>query len=143
MTQHDHKTLDMVQEFHDAFGLNETKPEFWAGMIREEINEVQEALAELLKEACDVAYVVSGYLISLKGENVSSDHEALLDEGTQVLIAARALFSDQRLTEAFNRVHESNMSKLGEDGKPIYREDGKVLKGPNYKPPHLLDLVSG
>ena len=45
------------------------------------------------------------------------------------------------LDEALNRIHESNMSKLGEDGKPIYREDGKVLKGPNYKPPNLSDLV--
>ena len=45
------------------------------------------------------------------------------------------------LDEALNRVHESNMSKLGEDGKPIYREDGKVLKGPNYKPPDLSDLI--
>ena len=44
------------------------------------------------------------------------------------------------LDEALNRVHESNMSKLGEDGQPIYREDGKVLKGPNYKPPYLEDL---
>ena len=45
------------------------------------------------------------------------------------------------LDEALNRVHISNMSKLGDDGKPIYREDGKVLKGPNYKPPNLEDLV--
>ena len=45
------------------------------------------------------------------------------------------------LDEALDRVHKSNMSKLGEDGKPIYREDGKVLKGPNYKPPNLEDLV--
>lgn len=45
------------------------------------------------------------------------------------------------LDEALDRVHKSNMSKLGEDGKPIYREDGKVLKGPNYKPPVLIDLV--
>ena len=37
--------------------------------------------------------------------------------------------------------YESNMSKLDEDGKPILREDGKVLKGPNYKPPNLEDLV--
>ena len=44
------------------------------------------------------------------------------------------------LDEALNRVHESNMSKLDEDGKPIYRDDGKVLKGPNYKPPDLSDL---
>ena len=44
------------------------------------------------------------------------------------------------LDEALNRVQESNLSKLDEDGKPIYREDGKVLKGPNYKPPDLSDL---
>jgi len=37
----------------------------------------------------------------------------------------------------FEQVHASNMSKLGEDGKPIRREDGKVLKGPNYAPPDL------
>ncbi len=45
------------------------------------------------------------------------------------------------LDEALDRVHKSNMSKLGEDGHPLYREDGKVLKGPNYKPPNLKDLV--
>ena len=45
------------------------------------------------------------------------------------------------LDEAMHRVHESNMSKLDEYGKPIYREDGKVLKGPHYKPPNLEDLV--
>lgn len=45
------------------------------------------------------------------------------------------------LDEALNRVHQSNMSKLGEDGEPVYREDGKVLKGPNYQPPNLSDLV--
>lgn len=45
------------------------------------------------------------------------------------------------LDEAYSRVHASNMSKLGEDGNPIYREDGKVLKGPNYSPPDLSDLA--
>ena len=45
------------------------------------------------------------------------------------------------LDTAMDRVHQSNMSKLGEDGKPIYRDDGKVLKGPNYKPPTLTDLI--
>ena len=44
------------------------------------------------------------------------------------------------LDEALDRVYASNMSKLV-DGKPLRREDGKVLKGPNYKPPHLDDLV--
>jgi predicted HAD superfamily Cof-like phosphohydrolase len=45
------------------------------------------------------------------------------------------------LDEALDRIHKSNMSKLDSEGKPIYREDGKVLKGPNYKPPTLTDLV--
>ena len=45
------------------------------------------------------------------------------------------------LDEAMRRVHESNMSKLDEYGKPIYRGDGKVLKGPNYKEPYLQDLI--
>ena len=70
-------------------------------------------VAEALKELADLVYVCYQY-----AENMGW----LLDE-------------------AMNRVHESNMSKLGEDGKPIYREDGKVLKGPNYKPPDLSDLT--
>ena len=48
---------------------------------------------------------------------------------------------DWDLDEAMRRVHQSNMSKLGNDGKPIRREDGKILKGPNYQPPNLSDLV--
>ena len=45
------------------------------------------------------------------------------------------------LDECFEEVHQSNMSKLGIDGKPIYREDGKVLKGRGYKPPQLGRII--
>jgi len=45
------------------------------------------------------------------------------------------------LDECFLEVHESNMSKLGEGGRPIYREDGKVLKGPDYFPPNLKEIL--
>ena len=45
------------------------------------------------------------------------------------------------LDEALTRVHISNLSKLDDDLKPIKREDGKVIKGPNYKKPTLIDLV--
>lgn len=45
------------------------------------------------------------------------------------------------LDEALTRVHESNLSKLDDDLKPIKRADGKVMKGPNYKPANLIDLV--
>jgi len=45
------------------------------------------------------------------------------------------------LDEALDRVYDSNLSKLV-DGKPLRREDGKVLKGPNYEPPYLKDLLN-
>jgi predicted HAD superfamily Cof-like phosphohydrolase len=48
---------------------------------------------------------------------------------------------DWDLDEAMDRVHKSNMSKLDDNGQPIFREDGKVLKSSNYQPPKLSDLV--
>ena len=69
--------------------------------------------ANILKELADLVYVCYQYAANLGWD----------------------------LDEAMHRVHESNMSKLGENGKPIYRDDGKVLKGPNYAPPTLEDLV--
>ena len=45
------------------------------------------------------------------------------------------------LDECFEEVHESNMSKLGPDGKPIYRDDGKVMKGPDYREPDLRKVL--
>lgn len=48
---------------------------------------------------------------------------------------------DWDLDEAMDRVHKSNMSKLDDNGQPIFREDGKVLKSKNYQPPTLTDLV--
>ena len=69
--------------------------------------------AEALKELSDLVYVCYQYAANMNWD----------------------------LDEALRRVHESNMSKLDEDGKPIYREDGKVLKSKNYKPPTLTDLI--
>jgi predicted HAD superfamily Cof-like phosphohydrolase len=45
-----------------------------------------------------------------------------------------------KIEEVFDAIQESNMSKLDEDGKPIYREDGKVLKGPNYFKPNIKNI---
>jgi predicted HAD superfamily Cof-like phosphohydrolase len=113
-------------EFRNAFkipnslsGRNRQK-----NLIVEEFKEFLAADAEMilmhpqdreatLKELADLIYVCAQY-----AENMQWDIE-----------------------QALRRVHKSNMSKLGEDGKPIYREDGKVLKGPNYQPPDLSDLV--
>ena len=46
-----------------------------------------------------------------------------------------------KIVAVFNEIQRSNMSKLGQDGKPIYREDGKVLKGPNYFKPDIASIV--
>ena len=45
------------------------------------------------------------------------------------------------IDEVFEEIQQSNMSKLGNDGKPIYREDGKVLKGPNYFRPDIAKIL--
>ena len=87
-------------------------------LINEEINEVFEAIKEkndthVLKELVDLVVVCVGM-----ADTYGWDFD-----------------------NAFKRVHESNMSKLDDEGRPIYREDGKVLKSKNYKAPYLTDLV--
>ena len=89
-------------------------------LIAEEFKEFNEAVANEpyeneLKELADLVYVCFQY-----AENMEWD-----------------------LEEALHRVHRSNMSKLGVNGKPIRRADGKILKGPNYAPPELKDLING
>ena len=47
-----------------------------------------------------------------------------------------------KIEDVFNEIQRSNMSKLGEDGLPIFRKDGKVLKGPNYFKPNILKILN-
>ena len=87
-------------------------------LIREEVNELMEAInnepaENVLKELVDVVVVCAGM-----ADTYGWDFDT-----------------------AFSRVHDSNMSKLGNDGNPVYRADGKVLKSENYKPPKLNDLI--
>ena len=93
-------------------------------LIVEEFKEVLEAEAQLWRK------------------NIET-HEDLLKELADLVYVCYQYAENMGwfLDEALDRVHKSNMSKLGEDGKPIYREDGKVLKGPNYAPPNLEDLI--
>ena len=75
-------------------------------------------------------------------ENIVFEAEALKELADLVYVCYQyAENMGWLLDEALDRVHKSNMSKLDTEGNPIYREDGKVLKGPNYKPPTLTDLV--
>ena len=115
--------LDMVRHFANTYGQSmghqwekgSDKDMLRMSLITEEYEEVLDATnpANLLKELADSVYVLYGFAATFGWD----------------------------LDEAVRRVHASNMSKLGEDGKPIYREDGKVLKGPHYEAPDLNDLV--
>ena len=69
--------------------------------------------------------------------------EEMLKELADLLYVCHqmAAYLGWNIDEAYKRVHESNMSKLDDDGLPVYRDDGKILKGPNYKLPDLSDLV--
>lgn len=73
----------------------------------------------------------------------SNDLEAIRDALLMLIacVYGTAFIYSIPLTDVLNEVHRSNMSKLGEDGKPIYREDGKVLKGPNYTPPDVRTVI--
>ena len=73
--------------------------------------------------------------------NKRAREEALKELADLVFVCYQfAAMAGWDLDEALQRVYDSNLSKLV-DGKPLKREDGKVLKGPNYRPPSLIDLV--
>ncbi len=87
--------------------------------------------------------VAHAYLDLLKDITNKRAREHLLKELADLVYVCHQMAAcfGWDLQTAYNRVHGSNLSKLGEDGKPIRREDGKVLKGPNYYEPSLIDLV--
>lgn len=129
-----------VKEFHDAFGHSFNKDftqpdpkEFWLRwrLIAEEFKELG---LEFTKAD---EYIVPGKAVP------KEIRENILKETADLLYVVFGLCVTYNLPigEAFNRVHRSNMSKLGINGKPVLREDGKVVKGPNYKEPNLKDLV--
>lgn len=131
MTQDTNKTtLEQVQEFHETYGLpveneqttgSDKTKELRINLLQEELDELKEALEnndpiETLDALIDLQYVLDGAFLSFGFQGVKTD--------------------------AFNEVHRSNMSKLGEDGKPIHREgDGKVMKGPNYFKPDMVQFI--
>lgn len=102
------------------------------GLIEEEGNEFKEALDAWIAAQKDAS---EDALLAFK-EHVIKELSDLAFVCEQM-----AAFLGIDLETAMLRVFRSNMSKLDESGKPIYREDGKILKGPNYRPPDLSDLV--
>ncbi|MDT0559189.1 nucleoside triphosphate pyrophosphohydrolase family protein [Ichthyenterobacterium sp. W332] len=122
--------INAVKAFHTAFkiGYKDT-PKADLGLdknmlryklMREENEEYLEAandndLVEVADALGDMLYILCGTII---------------EHGLQ-----------HKIEEVFEEIQRSNMSKLGEDGEPIYREDGKVLKGPNYFKPNIASIL--
>lgn len=127
---------DMVREFHERFGVVVRStpvadpPEYALRerLLREEVQEYADAakaadVEEVARELADIVYVAYG---------------AALTHGIN-------------LDAVIAEVHRANMSKLDDNGRPIVREDGKVLKGPNFRPPDVaaalvtdaLDVIRG
>jgi predicted HAD superfamily Cof-like phosphohydrolase len=115
------RQIDQVREFRKAFGLStsvhDCNDELHRDLVYEEFNEMQVANnnVEIADAIIDQMYLLIGYAINLQ---IEDKLEALFDE-----------------------VHRSNMSKLDANGQPIYREDGKVMKGENYSRPNLKDIL--
>ena len=126
------KQIKSVTEFHTAFkighsdfpiaDLGDAKKTLRYELMKEENEEYLEAvqnndLIEIADALGDMMYILCGTII---------------EHGLQDKIEA-----------VFDEIQRSNMSKLGQDGQPIYREDGKVLKGPNYFKPDFSKILKG
>ena len=124
------KRISAVHQFHTAFGLGiqespvadlgKAKNQLRYELMKEENEEYLEAannndLVEVADALGDMLYILCGTII---------------EHGMQ-----------HKIEEVFEEIQRSNMSKLGADGEPIYREDGKVLKGPGYFKPDIKGIL--
>ncbi|MDG1661381.1 MAG: nucleoside triphosphate pyrophosphohydrolase family protein [Winogradskyella sp.] len=122
--------IDAVKAFHTAFKIGHREiPKADLGsdknmlryeLMREENEEYLEAASD--NDLVEVADALGDMLYILCG--------TIIEHGLQY-----------KIEEVFEEIQRSNMSKLGEDGEPIYREDGKVLKGPNYFKPNIQSIL--
>ena len=124
------KELKHVEDFHNAFGLGVAKKptidlsketiKLRLDLMKEENEEYFEAakrndMVEVADALGDMLYILCGTILS---------------HGMQ-----------DKIHEIFEEIQTSNMSKLGDDGKPIYRKDGKVMKGPKYFKPNIKAIL--
>ena len=122
--------IDAVKEFNKAFkieysetqeaDLDESIIDLRHRLMQEENNEYLEAAKK--KDLVEIADALGDKLYILCG--------TILAHGLQ-----------HKIIEVFNEIQRSNMSKLSLEGKPVIREDGKILKGPNYFKPNIKEIL--
>ena len=130
--------LDQAKAFRATFNQETLENISHYGFIKKQLWDMQCALIE--EEAAE--FSVAAEECFADPENLDRRTDLMKELSDLVFVCYQfAAAYGLDLDTAMERVFESNMSKLGEDGKPIYREDGKVLKGPNYFKPMLSDLI--
>lgn len=123
MTNH-----EMVLEFHNTYNCNINERPSLPDAAERELR------IKLLKEEFDE------YISGESNNDLTEIADALGD--MLYIIYGTAISYGIPIDAIFAEIHNSNMSKLGEDGKPIYREDGKVMKGPNYFKPNIEGILA-
>ena len=124
------KPIQAVIDFHNAFGLGvEQNPK---ANLPHAISKLR---FDLMKEENEE------YLQAARANDIVEIGDAL---GDMLYILCGTIIAhgfQDKIESIFDEIQKSNMSKLGADGKPIYREDGKVLKGPNYFKPNIEKIL--
>jgi predicted HAD superfamily Cof-like phosphohydrolase len=125
------KPIEAVTKFHESFGLGiEHTPK--ADLLKN----ISELRFNLMKEENEE------YLQAVQDEDLIEIGDAL---GDMLYILCGTIIAhgfQDKIESIFDEIQRSNMSKLGADGKPIYRKDGKVMKGPNYFKPDLKKILT-
>tara|TARA_B100000767_G_scaffold193808_1_gene180935 strand:- start:2172 stop:2564 length:393 start_codon:yes stop_codon:yes gene_type:complete len=125
------KPIEAVTKFHESYGLAiEHNPK---ANLPENISELR---FNLMKEENEE------YLQAAQDEDLIEIGDAL---GDMLYILCGTIIAhgfQDKIESIFDEIQRSNMSKLGKDGKPIFRKDGKVLKGPNYFKPDLKKILT-
>lgn len=131
--------IDMIRELHTTFKhpapATPTPGDLTLRLLRIRL------LAEELQELAAALGFDFKYRITLVADKVNMVEAAdALGDLEVVVLGGQVAFGIPG-PEVFREIHRSNMSKLGADGEPILRDDGKFLKGPNYSPPDIAGIL--
>lgn len=125
------ETIQAVEKFHDSFGIENN----YSPTTELSVKEI-ELRHRLMQEENDE------YLEAAKNGDLVEVADAL---GDQLYILCGTILKhglQNKIEEVFNEIQRSNMSKLDENGKPIYREDGKIMKSSNYFKPNIKRILA-